>query len=291
MDVIDAHAHLEPRMLEPGRMIEKLDHAGVRRVVLIPSMNDPLPDTPERLLWLARQLSQRATTRPLVECIHRSTLTADGNLRLGGKTIPIYRKPDNDAVASLVRAHPDRFWGWIFLNPKNADALDDLEKYRDVPGMVGIKLHPHWHDWPIASVLPIVRRARELSMPLLIHFGFGDRGDVRALCDAAGDTPVVAAHAGFPFYRDLWRLADAYPRLHVDLSSPYIDEALARRAVEAMGPGRCVYGTDAPYGFHDTDGSYDYGEIQRWILRMPISNHDLEGILSRTFLEIVGRDA
>lgn len=278
-------------MLDAGRMIEKMDHADVRRVVLIPSMNDPLPDTPERLLWVARQLSQRSLTRRIVARIHRSMMTPDGDLRLGGKVVRIYQRPDNDAVATMVEGHPDRFWGWIFLNPKNADALETLEQYRAIDGMIGIKLHPHWHDYPIADVLPIARRARELGMPMLVHFGFGSRDDVAGLLDAAGEAPVIAAHAGFPFYGDLWQLASRYPSLQVDLSSPYIDEALARRAVEALGERRCIYGTDAPYGFHDDDGSYDYEAIKRWILRMPLSNRGLERIFSENLLEIVGRAA
>jgi hypothetical protein len=43
---------------------------------------------------------------------------------------------------------------------------------------------------------------------------------------------------------------DRIMALHVDLSSPYLDEPLARAAVAAMGPERCLYGTDSPYGFH-----------------------------------------
>ena len=75
----------------------------------------------------------------------------------------------------------------------------------------------------------------------------------------------------------------------MDLSSPYIDEALARAAVAAMGPERCLYGTDAPYGFHDAGGSYDYGEIKRWVERLPVASAKREAVFSENFLALLGK--
>ncbi len=56
--IIDCHAHFEPRMLELDRFIAKMDEARVDRVALIPAMNDPLPETPKRLLATMRALMQ-----------------------------------------------------------------------------------------------------------------------------------------------------------------------------------------------------------------------------------------
>jgi len=98
---------------------------------------------------------------------------------------------------------------------------------------------------------------------------------------------MIAAHAGFPFYQTLWRHADEFPNLMVDLSSPYIDEKLARRSVAALGAHRCLYGTDTPYGFHDEQDTYDYSEIAGWIERMPLSSGDQERVFGGNFLELV----
>ena len=152
--------------------------------------------------------------------------------------------------------------------------------------MIGIKLHPHWHDYQTSLLGPILRRAEELRLPVLVHLGFRGRGDFRTMCREHPGLTLIAAHAGFPFYDDLWRYRRECPNLHVDLSSPYIDEPLARAAVAAMGPERCLYGTDAPYGFHQGDGSYDYGEIKRWVERMPVSSTEVERMLGANFLEI-----
>ena len=72
-----------------------------------------------------------------------------------------------------------------------------------------------------------------------------------------------------------------------DARSAYIDERLARAAVAAMGPERCLYGTDSPYGFHVEDGSYDYGEIRRWVERLPVSSTARERIFADNFRAIL----
>jgi predicted TIM-barrel fold metal-dependent hydrolase len=286
--IVDCHAHFDPRLLEVDRVLAKMDAAGVDRVVMIPTMNDPIPATPERLLSVIRRLSGSSIGRVVVEATHRSLLTREGDLRLSGKTVRIYARPDNESVARLVASHPGRFLGWIFLNPRdNPAVLDELEQWRATPGMIGIKLHPHWHDYRTEILGPVLRRAEELGLPVLIHLGFRGRGDFRAICREHPRLKVISAHAGFPFYRDLWAYRGEHPNLYVDLSSPYIDEPLARAAVAAMGPERCLYGTDAPYGFHEPDGSYDYGEIRRWVERMPVTSAMRERILGRNFVELV----
>lgn len=286
--IIDSHAHFEPRMLELERVVAKLDQAGVARVALIPAMNDPLPETPERLLSVMRTLMSSRWGRPLAELVHRATLTGEGNLRLGRKLYAIYAQPDNASVASALAAYPERFWGWIFLNPRApGDPLEELERWRAVPGMIGLKLHPHWHDYETGALAAILERAQELRLPVLIHLGFRRRGDYRAICQRFPRLHVIAAHAGFPFYQELWTNARACPNLRVDLSSPYIDEALACAAVRELGAERCLYGTDSPYGFHAADGSYDYGEIKRWVERMPLSTAERERIFADNFRELV----
>ncbi len=286
--IIDCHAHFDPRLLDLDAMIDKLDEARVDRVVLIPAMNDPLPKTPERLLALARTLSRRRWTRPLVERIHRAMLTPEGDLELAGQVVAIYARPDNAAVARACALHPERVFGWVFLNPRNNPfVLDELEQLRSQRNMVGVKLHPHWHDYRTALAHPLLERIQELKLPVLIHLGFGERGDYRTLCQKFPKIRFIAAHAGVPFYDDLWRHGRDLPNLFVDLSSPYIDEELARAAVKALGHRRCLYGTDAPYGFPLADHSYDYRRIRGWVEDMPLTSREREDVLGENARELL----
>jgi hypothetical protein len=54
-----------------------------------------------------------------------------------------------------------------------------------------------------------------------------------------------------------------------------------------MGPERCLYGTDAPYGFDEEDHSYDYGEIKGWVERMPVSAEQRDAMFGVTFARIL----
>ena len=286
--IVDVHAHLDPRLLEVESALAKMDAAGVERVGLIPAMNDPVPESPitKPTLAVMRRL-MNSPARPLAELIHRTTMREDA-VKLGGLEFPLYPQPDNDAVVDIVEAHPTRFFGWIFLNPgRDPNVLETLERYRSVPGMLGVKLHPHWHDYKTDILGPVFRRCEALGLPVLIHLGFGKRGDFHSICERYPRLRVIAAHAGFPFFSALWRYKNQYPNLNVDLSSPYVDERLVRETVAAMGPERCLYGTDAPYGFHEDDGTYDYGEILGWVERLNVTSRERERILSTNAQRII----
>ena len=93
MQVIDCHAHLEERML---------------KVPEIPTMNDPLPETPKFLVSLFRWL-MNSPCHPLADRLNRSFMTPEGHLKLKGKIYEIYPSPDNATVAAaLVAGHPLR---------------------------------------------------------------------------------------------------------------------------------------------------------------------------------------
>jgi len=280
MAVIDAHAHLEERVLDVPAMVGKLDAMGVDKVVLIPTMNDPLPETPELLMSVFRGL-MCSPLHSLARALNSLFYTDEGNLKLRGVVYEIYARPDNEPVARAIAADPDRFLGWIFLNPslRDPDPLDELERWRQVPGFVGVKLHPHWHGYPLRDALPIARRCEQLRMPILVHLGFGDRGRWQELTDACPKLRLLFAHAGMPHFGRMWPAIRDNPNLHVDLSSPYLNERLVRRAVKVVGPHRALYGTDAPYGFHEADHSYDYGHIKGWVHRLPERAGDIDRVL------------
>lgn len=288
MPVIDAHAHLETRMLDVPSMLARMDACGIDRVALIPCMNDPLPGTPERLLAAVRWF-MRSPCHPVARAIAATTITSEGDLRLAGKTYEIYPRPDNEAVARVLAEHPERFLGWIFLNPRASVGVSELERWRHVPGFVGVKLHPHWHGWPVEDALPIAKRCEALGLPILIHLGFARRGDWRVLADACPKLKLIFAHAGIPHYDRMWGAIRDDPRLFLDVSSPYLDEALVRDAVRAVGPARVLYGTDAPYGFHGDDGGYDYGAIRGWVERLPVASRDVERVLGDNVLQLLDR--
>jgi predicted TIM-barrel fold metal-dependent hydrolase len=288
MAVIDVHAHLEPRMLDLPAMLARMDARGIDKVALIPAMNDPLPgETPEVLLKTLRWLMR--SCHPVARVVNGAFMTDEGHLRYNGKTYQIYERPDNAGVAAVLAAYPSRFLGWIFLNPRAAIGVDELERWRHVPGFVGVKLHPHWHGWRVEEALRIAERCQELGLPILIHLGFARTGDWRVLADACPRLTMIFAHAGMPHFDRMWGSIRDDKRLFLDVSSPYLDEALARDAVKAVGVERVLFGTDAPYGFHDADGHYDYGAIRGWVERLPVKARDIDLVLGGNVERLLDR--
>ena len=57
----------------------------------------------------------------------------------------------------------------------------------------------------------------------------------------------------------------------------------------AQAPLRGTNTIDKPYGFHDAAGSYDYGEIKRWVERLPVSSAKREAVFSENFLALLGK--
>ncbi|MCG8418886.1 MAG: amidohydrolase [Proteobacteria bacterium] len=287
MAIIDCHAHIDERMLSIDAIIAKMDRAGIDKVALIPAMNDPLPKTDAKILTLFRALM----TSPLHPCarwLHEQFMTSGGDVVLGGVVVRIYPRPDNATVAGALKAHPDRFLGWIFLNPNAvADPVEELEQWRQVPGFVGVKLHPHWHRYRIEDAFDIAERCEALRLPILIHLGFGESGRWQLLTDRYPRLRLIFAHAGMPHFGRMWHDVKANRHLRVDLSSPYLSERLVRRAVRAIGPERALYGTDAPYGFHEFDHSYDYHHIKGWVERLPCRARDIDRVLGDNIEELL----
>jgi predicted TIM-barrel fold metal-dependent hydrolase len=98
---------------------------------------------------------------------------------------------------------------------------------------------------------------------MLIHCGFDGDGDFRSLLAEVPGLELILAHAAFPEYKDTWRVIRDSPNVFVDLSqTSYVGRRILRDVVGALGPDRCLYGTDGPYGLLPP---YEYGEIKNRI--------------------------
>jgi len=282
--IIDAHYHLEQRMEPVEALLDRMSRQGVERTALIPRMVEPIQvgRVAERASALLRS-GLTGRWPGLARRFYNRTVTTDGKFSLLGKTYGICAAPRNESVARVMEAHPGRFFGWVFVNPGAGDALAELAKWARQPGWIGVKTHPFWHRYPIALLDDVAAYASEEGLPLLMHLG-GDRerGDYRHLPERHPQLKIVYAHAGMPFYGELWDYAKGKDRVFVDLSgAAFVDDRLRRGAIEALGAEKCLYGTDGPYG-HVNDS-----RALQQILQMPLSDADKERILGGNFLQMV----
>ena len=288
--IVDAHYHLEERIETVDRLLDQMDLHGIDRVALMPALNDPFTfgGFVEKLSGLGRW-ALKGGWRGLGMYLYRSMVAEDGRFVILNKSYPIYDEPDNESVARVMQAHPDRFYGWIVVNPKVANPITEVERWVGRPGWVGVKIHPSLHRYPVATADDVAAYCNENGLPLMVHLG-GDRerGDYRYLPDRYPNLKIVYAHAGVPFWEELWNYVREMDNVFIDLSGQYLDDPLRLKAVKVLGAEKCLYGTDGPYGFPDADGSYDHGRILNEILNWPVPEVDKKRILGCNFKEITG---
>lgn len=264
--VIDCHYHIDTRMLPVDDLLRKMDTAGIDKVALMAPLNDPFPEPPAVLVGLMQYCLGHRSLRWMAR-MGATRFTKDGGVKLPGGTFAIYADPPNETVFETVDQYPDRFYGWVFVNPRGkVDPVAEFERWRGHPGVIGVKAHPFWHQYPPAELLPVAKQAATAGLPLLIHTGFGKNGDFMPLVEQAPGLKLVLAHAGFPLYADIWGTIKACETIFVDLSqTSYINASLLEKAVHYLGEERCFFGTDGPFGYHEDDGTFDLGYFKRII--------------------------
>ena len=282
--IVDAHYHLEQRIETVDRLLDQMDQYGIDRIALIATMVDPF-DAGEEGANGAALLREAllGSSRDLGLTFYNGMLTDDGNFSLSEEIYRIYPTPDNASVARAMQAHPDRFYGWVFVNPSAADPVAEMDKWTGQSGWIGVKGHPFWHRYAVAMLDDVAAYCSEIGWPLLVHLG-GDekRGDYRYLPEGHPNLKVLYAHAGVPFYRDVWDYAKGKGNVFVDLSSPaYVDERMRLEAIKAVGAEKCLYGTDGPYDCPD------HGRIVEEIHQLPLSDAEKELVLGGNFMELV----
>jgi predicted TIM-barrel fold metal-dependent hydrolase len=177
---------------------------------------------------------------------------------------------DNELVAKTVTRAPDRLTAFAFLDPRAADAPDRLERYVTERGFRGLKMSTS--GGPIAdrgyypndeACFPTFARAQALGVPALVHAGLiycnpdDPAGTATKYClpiyldDVARAFPhlkLVVAHGGRPFVEQTVALS-LMPNVYVDLSWSLLPltmwPATIRTLLDAFGPDRLIYGSDA----------------------------------------------
>jgi len=152
-----------------------------------------------------------------------------------------------------------RFLGFCFLNPGYArEALAEMERCIVQGGMVGVKLY---HQYLVCdpAQTPVMERAAELGVPVLMHAGrvmdAANRARQPRLSHAGHfvraarmfpDTQLIEGHigGGGDWEWNLRTLEDSPPNVHIDISGSVIDSGIVDRTVAAMGVERVLFATD-----------------------------------------------
>jgi predicted TIM-barrel fold metal-dependent hydrolase len=289
--IIDSHFHLDERVMPLDNLLRKMDECGVDKTALMANLVDPFPEPSDLLVSMGQFMLKHRLTRNISKLI-LSRFTKNGEVKLPAGNFQIYSALDNEGVFAAVKKHPDRFCGWIFVNPAGPDdPVSVYNKWRITAGAIGVKTHPFWHRYNPVELAPVAALAARDGKPLLMHPGFGERGDFLKLKKEVPELKLILAHAGFPQLSDTWKKIKSDKSIFVDLSAnQLVSAAVTREVADYLGPERCVFGTDGPFGRRLPDGTMDYGYLKRRIESLFPDTGVQKRIFCDNFLELTDRN-
>lgn len=287
--IVDCHYHLERRLLSDEELLKKMDKCEVDKVALMGVINEPIPKPTEFLLNILRFSLTHSLFRFFAKTL-AANFTPEGNIKIPTGIFQLFANPKNEPVFQAVADNPDRFLGWIFVNPQGGkDQIQEFNKWKDKHGFIGVKAHPFWHRYDPIELFPVAVQLAKIGKPLLIHAGFDAHGNYDALLQKVPGLKLILAHAGFPLYSDTWNKIKNNKNVYVDLSqTSYLNVRTTWQVVEYLGVEKCLFGTDGPYGVHGDDDLFDYSFIKRRIEKLFSDKGIQKRLLGENFLELIG---
>ncbi|MCY8939655.1 amidohydrolase family protein [Peribacillus frigoritolerans] len=284
--IIDCHFHVDETMLTLEKMIEGMDKNDVTKTALIAPMNGTMFELDsifqQGLQHLFRFLILNV---PQIGLGIYDGLVKDGYLKLYGNSYKIFTKPDNDIVATAIDRFPDRFLGWVAVNPMIHVSVEEVELYLNKPGFIGVKAHPFMHEYNIKALDPVAAMCETKGIPMIIHLS-SEPDSYKYLPENYPELKLIYAHAGLPFWKKLWNYVKNQPNVFVDTSSDYLNPSIVRNAVESLGYRKVLYGCDGPYGMKKFN-EYDYLTKKSWVDSLQIPDNQKEYILGKNFLALI----
>ncbi len=158
-----------------------------------------------------------------------------------------------ERLCTSLEPFADRLFPFARMDPGyGKQAIVLLEEGAKNFRLKGVKLHPTDYSLhPFGEfTVNLVRRAGELGLPVLLHCGdevMSYPFQIGELAKQCPETTLIMAHMGGVFHtNDALTVAKRCPNVYVDTSEvPHV--APVKMFVDAIGPERALFGTDAPY--------------------------------------------
>ena len=191
-------------------------------------------------------------------------------------------------VAEMVKTAPDRLVAFTAVNPKEKDAVAKFEEAVIKYGAKGLKIHPTFQGFAADDevwVYPLMEKARELKVPVMIHSGEAVYATPWQIGLVAMDFPevtVIMAHMGCNSlcYTDgAIKMAKRANNLILETTGVVYDAPIAK-ACKEVGSDRVIFGSDSPIN----NPAHEIKKIQV----AKISEEDKRNILGLNIARILG---
>lgn len=197
----------------------------------------------------------------------------------------------NDEVEALLRAFPDRFYGYITVNPNpRGEGVAELERCAHFHTPPLIKLHPGLHRYPVSgrNYAPIWDYANQTGAIVLVHTWDSDPncGPLMfpPIAKAHPNARILLGHSGVTWrgYHQAMEAALEAPNLYLELCGSQNHRLILERCAGSIGSDRILFGSDLPY----LEASMTVARV----LTSRIPDAAKEQILRTNFLRLLGDD-
>lgn len=96
---------------------------------------------------------------------------------------------------------------------------------------------------PALSALEAVAK---LGVPLMLH-SYDGGVEAARIAELFPEMIVVAYHTGGLRWRECLERVERHDNVYVEISSSVAEQGMVEEAVQRLGSGRVIYGTDLPY--------------------------------------------
>ncbi len=159
----------------------------------------------------------------------------------------------NDILAEVVCNHRDFFVPFCTVNPHRGaeQAIMELERCKSQLKMPGVKFHPWLQAFSMTnpSVVPILKRAGELHMPVIFHDGtppYSSPLQIAAAAEKVPETQIILGHAGLDdLYEDAILACQRHENIYLCCcanSCGVIEEIVRRSPID-----RLLFGSDGGF--------------------------------------------
>ncbi len=161
----------------------------------------------------------------------------------------------NRALADEIRGLP-QLWGYVSVNLNYPErAAGELARYLGAGSpfggqFIGVKVHQSLsrHRFDTPEGMELAAEVAKYRVPILVHtFGSAIESpwNVLPAAKAFPEVSFILGHMGGDAWWEGARVGREAPNLYLELCSSWTDPEKVRAAIDAVGPERVLFGTDA----------------------------------------------
>ncbi|MFC1606492.1 amidohydrolase family protein [Candidatus Latescibacterota bacterium] len=160
---------------------------------------------------------------------------------------------NNDILAHTLRYDRDFFIPFCSVNPHRGaeKAIAELVRSKEDLGMRGLKLHPWLQSFSLThpAVIPILKKAGELDMPVLFHDGtppYTNPLQIAWAAEQVPETTIILGHAGLDdLYNDAILACRRQKNIYLCLCS--LSSGRIGEIIRKCPPDKLLYGSDGGF--------------------------------------------